>query len=234
MSLSATQLTLKLSPLDIFNLDNYFFVSDEQARALDTFCKTDSVNFLYLWGEQGTGKTHLLLAIAEQFQLSDRQAIYLSLADLRRQSQPEILQSLEHTDLICLDDLDAIAGHAGWQEAIFHCFNRLQLAEGKLVVAGLANPAHIQLSLPDLRSRLATALIYQLPALDDPEKQQALIRQAQSRGLTMSEEVANYLLRHHSRDMVVLIALLQKLDKASLQKQRRLTVPFVKQVLADG
>ncbi|WP_430010106.1 DnaA regulatory inactivator Hda [Methylophaga lonarensis] len=234
MTLSATQLTLKLSPRDIYNLDNYFFVSDEQARAVETFCQTDAVNFLYLWGEQGTGKTHLLLAIAEQFQLAGHQAIYLSLEDLRRQCQPEILQSLEQTDLICLDDLDAIAGDADWQEAIFHCFNRLQLAGGKLLVAGLANPAHIELSLPDLRSRLATALIYQLPALSDQSKQHALMRQAQSRGLTMSDEVANYLLRHHGRDMPVLINLLKKLDKASLQEQRRLTVPFVKQVLADG
>ena len=234
MTLSATQLTLKLSPRDIYRLDNYFFGSDEQARAVDTCCHTNAVNFLYLWGEQGTGKTHLLLAIAEQFQLAGHQAIYLSLDDLRRQSQPEILQSLEQTDLVCLDDLDAITGQADWQEAMFHCFNRLQLAGGKLVVAGLANPAHIQLSLPDLQSRLATALIYQVPTLSDEAKQQALVRQAQSRGLTMSEEVANYLLRHHSRDMAVLIVLLQKLDKASLQKQRRLTVPFVKEVLADG
>ena len=78
---------------------------------------------------------------------------------------------------------------------------------------------------------MSTALIYQLESLDDTEKQQALIIQAQTRGLDLPEEVANYLLRHHSRDMRVLMALLQNLDKASLVEKRRLTIPFVRQVL---
>jgi DnaA family protein len=88
--------------------------------------------------------------------------------------------------------------------------------------------------LPDLRSRLATGLVYQLTSMSDQQKQQALILQAQSRGLSMSDEVAQYLLRHYGRDMPALMTVLQQLDKASLQAKRRLTIPFVRQVLGNG
>ena len=88
------------------------------------------------------------------------------------------------------------------------------------------------IQLADLRSRLATGLIYQLETLDDTAKQQVLIVQAQARGLELPEEVAQYLLRHQSRDMRELIQLLQQLDKASMIEKRRLTIPFVRQVLS--
>lgn len=234
MSAVETQLTLRLSPHEIYRLDNFLFAKPETQKALKAFCEQNNLDFVYLCGDSGTGKTHLLIACAEQVQQSGGRVIYLSLADLRQTASPEILQSLEHVDLLCLDDLEAIAGDKQWEEAVFHCFNRLHDEKGKLLVATLHNPANVEINLPDLRSRLATGLVYQLTNMFDEQKQQALILQAQSRGLTISEDVAQFLLRRYGRDMPSLMDVLQQLDKASLQAQRRLTIPFIRQVLSDG
>jgi len=228
MQALATQLPLQLNLKEVYRFDNFYFSQAELKRALMELCQTDSLSFLYVWGEPSSGKSHLLMAAAENV---SKNTLYLPLADLVQSASPDVLESVEHLDLLCIDDLEAISNHREWQEALFHCFNRLQHSGCQLLVAATYNPATIDLSLADLRSRMSTALIYQLESLDDTEKQQALIIQAQSRGLELSEEVANYLLRHHSRDMRVLMALLQDLDKASLVEKRRLTIPFVRQVL---
>jgi len=228
MQALATQLPLQLNLKEVYRFDNFYFSQAELKRALMELCQTDSLSFLYVWGEPSSGKSHLLMAAAENV---SKNTLYLPLADLVQSASPDVLESVEHLDLLCIDDLEAISNHREWQEALFHCFNRLQHSGCQLLVAATHNPATIDLSLADLRSRMSTALIYQLESLDDTEKQQALIIQAQSRGLELSEEVANYLLRHHSRDMRVLMALLQDLDKASLVEKRRLTIPFVRQVL---
>ena len=144
------------------------------------------------------------------------------------------MQAIEQADLLCLDDVDAIAGLPEWEEAVFHCFNRLHDTKGHLLVSAQQTPANSSIDLPDLRSRLATGLVYQLVMMTDEQKQQALILQAQSRGLMLTTDVAQYLLRHYGRDMPALMAVLQELDKASLQAKRKLTIPFIRQVLANG
>lgn len=233
MQKSATQLPLRLNPQEVYRLDNFYFSQAEIKLALFAFCELTKLEFLYLWGDKASGKSHLLMAIMDQIQTRQpsKRIVYLPLAELVVSDSPEILQSLEHLDLLCLDELEAIAGIAEWEEAIFHCFNRLQLTGCKLLIASSHNPATTEIKLADLRSRLATGLVYQLEILDDEAKQQVLIVQAQVRGLDMPNEVAQYLLRHHSRDIHVLMDLLRDLDKASMAAKRRLTIPFIRQAL---
>ncbi|OUR63847.1 DnaA regulatory inactivator Hda [Methylophaga sp. 42_25_T18] len=234
MSAPATQLTLRLTHQEIYRLDNYYFSQPEINQALTEFCDLQSMDFVYLWGEAAVGKSHLLIACAEKVQLSGFNVIYLSLAELMATAEPEILQSIDQLDLLCLDDIDVVVGKKEWEEALFHCFNRVKVSGGKILIAADKSPANIEFSLPDLCSRLATALVYQLPSMSDEDKQQALIIQAQSRGLILSEDVAQHLLRHYGREMIELMAVLHKLDNASLAEKRRLTIPFVSQVLANG
>lgn len=233
MSLAA-QLPLRLNPQELYQLDNFHFQQPELKQALTEFAELVSIDFLYLWGNKASGKSHLLMAIAEQIQHAQKRVLYLPLKELVLSASPEVLQSVEQLDLLCIDELEAIAGLKDWEEAIFHCFNRLQHSGCKLLIASVDNPAMINIQLADLRSRLATALIYQLETLDDEAKQQVLIIQAQSRGLDLPDEVAKYLLRHHSRDIRILMNVLQRLDKASMVAKRRLTIPFVRQVLLNG
>jgi DnaA-homolog protein len=232
--LSAAQLPLRLNPQELYQLDNFHFQQPELKQALMEFSQLSSIDFLYLWGNKSSGKSHLLMAVAEQVQHLQKRVLYLPLRELVLSESPEILLSVEQLDLLCIDELEAIAGLKEWEEAVFHCFNRLQHSGCKLLIASIHNPAMNKIQLADLRSRLATALIYQLETLDDEAKQQVLIIHAQSRGLDLPDEVAKYLLRHHSRDIRILMNVLQRLDKASMVAKRRLTIPFVREVLLHG
>ncbi|MDT8310816.1 MAG: DnaA regulatory inactivator Hda [Methylophaga sp.] len=228
-----TQLTLRLSPQEVYRLDNFLFADEALQEAVDEFCIGQGYGFLYLCGASGAGKTHLCLAIAEQLQQQSSVA-YLNFQELLQTAEPAGLSSLMQAEIICLDDVEAIADHQAWQEALFHAFNELRHQQKRLLIVTENPPAQLTIELADLRSRLATGLVFQLPVMTDQRKQQALILQAQSRGLILSDDVAQYLLRHYGRDMPSLMAVLQKLDKASLQAQRRLTIPFVKQVMQHG
>lgn len=234
MSQQETQLILRLTPHEIFRIDNFIYENNELAEVVNAFCRDKKPDFLYLWGEAGVGKTHLSLAIAEQLQVDGQHVSYINLQEISNTADADVLTSLIQSNVVCLDDLQAICGDAAWEEALFHCFNRLREQEHKLLICAEQNPAQLAIKLPDLRSRLATGLIYQLPSMTDALKQQALISHAQSRGLILPEEVAQYLLRHYSRDMPSLMLVMQKLDKASLQAQRRLTIPFVREVIQHG
>ena len=224
----ATQLPLQLNLKEVYRFDNFHFYQNELKVALTELVDSADTSFIYLWGENSSGKSHLLMATVES---ASKNTLYLPLAELVKSASPDVLEFVEELDLLCIDDLDAIAGKPDWEEALFHCFNRVQLSGCKLLVAAHHNPATVSLTLADLQSRMATALIYQLDSLDDTGKQQALIIQAQARGLDLPDDVANYVLRHHSRDMHVLMVLLQNLDKASLVEKRRLTIPFIRQIL---
>ena len=227
------QLTLRLSPQEVYRLDNFLFADAALAEAVSEFCGGRGSDFLYLCGASGAGKTHLTLAIADEMQSHCRVA-YLNFQELRQTAEPAALKSLLDADVLCLDAVEAIAGDKHWQEALFHGFNDIKQQQKRLLIATENPPAQLSIELADLRSRLATGLVFQLPVMADQLKQEALILQAQSRGLILSEEVAQYLLRHYGRDMPSLMAVLQKLDKASLQAQRRLTIPFVKEVMQHG
>lgn len=185
---------------------------------------------VFLWGPPGTGKTHLLHAAAHHAAARPAAVAYLPFAE-RAALTPALLDGLEQLPLVALDDLDAIAGDAAWETAVFHLYNRVREAGGQLIAAARANPASLALGLADLRSRLAWGPVIQLYALDDADKAEALRLKARQRGLELPTEVAALLLRRCRRDMAALFAVLDELDHASLAAQRRLTVPFVKSVL---
>lgn len=228
------QIPLRLNLQEVYRLDNFYFAQSELKQVITGFSELKEIDFLYLWGNESSGKTHLSLAITEYVLQSSKRALYLPLVELVESASPEVLQSVEDLDLLCIDDLDAIAGMQEWEEALFHCFNRLQHTGCKLLVASQHNPVMTTIKLPDLRSRLATGLVYQLDTLNDEAKHKMLMLQAEARGLKLPEEVAQYLLRHHSRNTEELMSLLKQLDSASMVEKRRLTIPFVRQTLSNG
>jgi DnaA family protein len=185
---------------------------------------------IYLWGGRGSGKTHLLQAVCHLESSRAQPLAYFPLREMATLS-PEVLEGVEHLPLVIVDDIDAVAGQAEWERALFHLYNRIREQDGQLIMAGAHSPAAIGILLPDLRTRLAAGLVLQLRALSDQDKAEAVRLQARQRGMDMPEEVAVYLLRRCSRDMTALFALVDLLDQASLAAQRKLTVPFVKEVL---
>ena len=186
--------------------------------------------FFLLWGSVGTGKTHLLHASCHQATAVAREVAYLSLRDVA-DMPTQLLEGWERYALVCLDDVDAIAGQRDWEEALFHLYNRIREQGGVLIVSSSALPASVPFCLPDLVSRLGWGLVYQLQSLNDEQRLEALQQRAQQRGCEIPDETGRYLLRRLPRDMPALFDLLERLDEASLAAQRRLTVPFVKSVL---
>jgi len=186
----------------------------------------------YIFGVPGCGKSHLLQAACHALIDQSVATVYLPLREYE-QFDPLMLEGLEQLVLVCIDDVDAIAGRRDWEDALFHLYNRMQTVPGQLLLTGKAAPAELGLCLADLSSRLCWGWVFQLQLLNDNEKKQALQLRARTRGFTLPDEVGDYLLRYFPRDMHALFDLLDRLDAASLVEQRRLTVPFVKTVLAD-
>jgi DnaA family protein len=177
--------------------------------------------FITLWGEAGAGKSHLLYALA-----AGGRALYLN-ADQPAENyvwSPEIL-------LYLLDDCDRLDDDQ--QIAAFALYNQIREAGGVLVAAASRPPAQLMLR-EDLRTRLAWGLVYQVQGLSDEEKIDALSKSADARGLVLSPGVLPYLLTHSRRDMQSLSAILDALDRYSLETQRPITMPLLRELLQLG
>lgn len=225
------QLPLGLALRDSATFDN--FISEGNAALIAALRESiggASPSPLFLWGAPGTGKTHLLQAACHAGAREGLAVAYLPVRELLGPG-PGVIEGMESFDLVCVDDVGAIGGDAAWEQALFTLFNGLRETGGRFVAAGAAPPPALGLHLDDLASRLAWGPVFHVKELADDAKCQALVRRARDRGMEMPEDVARYLLRRQPRDLPGLFALLARLDEVSLAAQRRLTVPFVKQVM---
>ncbi|MCF7222461.1 DnaA regulatory inactivator Hda [Marilutibacter chinensis] len=190
-------------------------------------------DWLYLAGPAGVGKTHLMLATCAAAEAAGRRVAYLPLQAAAGRLG-DALQALEGNDLVALDGLEAIAGRRDDEIALFDAHNRARASGACLLYAGSGNPAELALILPDLRSRLSQCARVVLEPLDDDGRRAVLSQRAQRRGLVLEAAALDWLLRRAGRDLTGLTALLDRLDRASLAAQRRLTVPFLRQALGDS
>jgi len=198
----------------------------EQLRAL----AAEPGDWLYLSGPAGVGKTHLLLATCHVAEHAGRRAAYLPLAAAVGRLR-DALQALEGNDVLALDGVEAIAGHRDDEIALFDAHNRARAAGANLLYAARDIPDALDLTLPDLRSRLGQCTRITLAPLDDEGRREVLRQRAQRRGLVLEEAALDWLLKRVGRELGGLAALLDKLDRASLAAQRRITVPFLRQTL---
>jgi DnaA family protein len=192
----------------------------------------DGEPLVFLWGEAGTGKTHLLNACCQAAAEAGRTVSYLPLALLGPYG-PDSLEGLEQQDLVCLDDVGAVAGDPAWEGSLFTFFNRLRELNGGLILTAAQPPAALPLGLPDLATRLGWGLTLRLQPLADADKLKALERYAAALGMDLPAPVGHFLLAHCRRDLFALRRLLEQLDEASLAAQRRLSVSFVKSFLGE-
>ncbi len=226
------QLPLGLKLRDSARFASYFPGRNQEAvDSLRLSAQGGGESLIYLAGPAGLGKTHLLQAACQQAVVSGRTAVYLPLQPLLELS-PALLEGLEQMDLVCLDDVDAVAGHADWERGLFDLFNRMRDSGGTLLVAAERRPDQIRIELADLCSRLGWGVTYVLRPLDEETLFAAVTCRARARGLELPEDTARFLLRRFPRDLASLCDLLDRLDQASLVARRRLTIPFVKAALA--
>jgi DnaA family protein len=184
----------------------------------------------WVWGAPATGKSHLLQAACERF--SDR-AAYLPLTDIAG-AGPGLLEGLESRQLVCIDDVDSVAGSEDWERGLFALCNALVEAGHHLVVSAAAPPRESGIVLADLKSRFQRLATFQLRMLDEASRIAALQLRAGHRGLELPADTARFLMTRSRRDMKSLYELLDRLDLEALRAQRKLTIPFVRDVLQGG
>lgn len=223
----AIQLNAELTLSDFFWGQNVIL-----QQQIETMLQGDGERFFYVWGQRGSGKSHLLQACCHAIQ-TPKSAIYLPL-QLLHAFGPDVLQGIEWQDVLCIDDIHLIAGDPAWEEALFHLYNKARdNQKTTIIMSGIHAPHWLTLQLPDLKSRLAWGLVFYLHELDDESKIHILIDQAQKRGFNLPQHVGQFILNHYGRQMHELHALMEKLDQASLTAQRKITIPFVKEILND-
>jgi DnaA family protein len=188
---------------------------------------------VWLWGGSGSGRSHLLQATCAEYRGRGADAAYLPLGELKA-AGPGTLEGWDHAALVCVDDVDEAAGREAWEQALFRLFITVNDAGGTLLFAASAAPSASAFRLPDLRSRLTWGVTFQLKTLSDEQRLDALMLRAGRRGLDLPEETARYMLTRLPRHMNALLAWLDRLDVESLAAKRRLTLPFVRDVLLSG
>ena len=233
------QLVLDVRLSDTATLDNFLPAAGHAAviAALRQQLEPTGDPVLYLAGPQGAGKSHLLQAACH---LAGRGAVYLPLSDLvdypaaDDELATRALEGYDALDLVCLDDVQSLAGLPAWERALFNLYNRCRESGCRMVVAAVGAPRTLAFSLPDLQSRLSWATVYQLAAADETRRLDILQFRAARLGMSLPPEVARFISIRASRDLADLMSILARLDAVSLAEQRKLSVPFVKHALDWG
>ncbi|MEH6823735.1 MAG: DnaA regulatory inactivator Hda [Motiliproteus sp.] len=225
------QLTLSVGLRDDATLENFYSHHNALAvQAVEGIAEGVGEPFIFLWGEPGSGCSHLLQAACHCAGRYQRSSFYLPLDQFKGQG-PALLEGLESLDLVCIDQLQQVLGQPEWDEALFHLFNRIRDAGKDLLVAADAAPRQLSVGLPDLASRLSWGVVLRIQALDDDGKLAALRARAHARGIELGEDVAQFIFNRSPRQTRELFQLLDRLDQASLSAKRKVTIPFVKQLL---
>lgn len=212
-----SQMLLGIAPEWVPTLDNFVAGRNVELLAALRQASADAaeVRAVYLWGEKGSGKSHLLQAMVAQ--AAGQGAHYAE----------GVVPAA--AGLVAVDDAEVLDDAA--QIALFELYNQMREQGGLLLVSGTQAPAHLSLR-DDLRTRLGWGLVYQVHALSDEEKAEALRQHAGARGFELPHEVTQYLLRHGRRDLPSLLKVLDALDERCLRLKRVASVPLLKEVMA--
>jgi DnaA family protein len=223
-----SQLLLDIAPDSQPTLDNFVVGRNlELLSALrhalfgNSGAGNSSERCFYVWGETGSGKSHLLQACVHAAQDMQHSAIYA-----RGGVPPQVMEM--SAVVVAVDDVEQLDDSA--QIGLFNLYNQMRESGGMLLVSGKESALHLKLR-DDLRTRLGWGLVYQVHGLSDEEKALALSQHAQAKGFVLPPEVTQYLLRHGRRDLPSLMAVLDALDEHSLSLHRQPSVPLLKEVL---
>ncbi len=217
------QLVLNISPAPPPTFANFVVGQNQELAALlqNMASGANPERFVYIWGEPGAGKSHLLRAFATT--VRERPSMRFD----SKSSVPEISQ-IRGDETVTFDDVHRLS--ATGQPALFHAYNRIRTGAGRLIASGRFPPPRLTI-LADLKSRLGWGLVLEVKPLSDEEKYAALSQHAADRGFSLAPEVIRYILSHCNRDLPSLMNLLAALDLYSLQNKRAITVPLIKEVI---
>ena len=217
------QLSLGLAPPPVPAFDNFFPGRNVEAVSALHALATDrcAEHFVYIWGERGCGRSHLLQAAVTAAS---------SLGTLTRYvvAGEPLPGGDSGVRLVAVDDVEKLDAQA--QLGFFHLYNAMRECQGGVIAAGDVAPARLRLR-EDLLTRLGWGLVFQVHELSDDEKRVALKRHAAARAFDLRDEIVDYLLRHLKRDLPSLMTVLDALDHYSLETKRPITLPLLRELL---
>ena len=187
---------------------------------------------LFLWGAPGTGKTHCLQACCKESNNQNNTAFYLSI-DSQSIPDPSILEGLETFDLVCLDNIEHICNNAVWEQKFFNFFNLHRDNNKQLIISASCPPKYLDIKLPDLKTRMSWGLTLKLTSLSDEQQLNALTYKAKALGFDIPVNVGRFIMTHYARDLMSVWAILDKIEQATLIAQRKISIPFLKQIMAE-
>ncbi|GAB3375836.1 DnaA regulatory inactivator Hda [Spongiibacter taiwanensis] len=213
------------------SFDN-FYCDAERALVVDALrhqADGDGEKFIFLHAL--SGRSHLLNATAARAEALGRRACYLPMREVSAFPPEAVLDNLEALDVVCLDDLDHVAGDDQWERGLFNLYNRCLSTSAVLLASSSKSIQQLTVQLPDLHSRLQSFAVFQVPPMSDEARHHAFKLRAQRRGIELSDVVADFIMARCQRDFPSLLIVLDRLDDVSLAEKRRLTIPFVKSVM---
>ncbi len=224
------QIPLSFSYEEYMTLEN--FLPGANVGLLDTLCGLAPVaaSSIWLWGANGSGKTHLLRATCRWLTEQAISCLYLSAADLRTAEPARNPPDLSGTSVLALDDVSLLAGASAWELTLTMLCDRLGPG-GRLLFAASRPPQEVDFQLPDLASRMRALSVRRVLPLRDNDLVAMIQMQAAHRGLHLDAELGKFLLHRCTRDPASFNAIFAQLDQASLAVGRRLTVPLAKEIL---
>ena len=220
------QLIFPWSTKNKASFEDYYF-EDINLSIKDALLKQDD---LFVYGISGTGKSFLLQSICNHISLAKKLSLYIPLNDVIKHG-PGFLDSLEELDLICIDEIDLIAGNKEWEIAIFNLINNCLISKCRLIFSSQINPSNIEFNLVDLFSRIKKIDHMELFPITDNNHENAIRFITKTKSLNLGDNEINYLMTHSKRNISNLIEILEKLDKLSLELKRKITIPLIKEVI---
>lgn len=186
---------------------------------------------VWQWGASGSGRSHLLQAVCAAVP-RERRVAYLPLGSLPATAD-DFFDGWRGFDVVCIDDLPRALAQRATEQSLFRLYRDVEERGAALVVTADAPPARQPWALADIGSRFGASQVFEVRELDDEQQGEALRGRAAQRGFDLPEETLRYLQRRLPRDMRSMCELLDALDDAALSAQRRLTIPFIREVLGD-
>ena len=179
--------------------------------------------FIYVWGEEGAGKSHLLRAWVAQALDAGKKAVYIDAA------ATPLTEAAFEAEYLAIDQIEKLGNEE--QALLFAVFNRFRNSgKGFLLLSSEHTPQQLVIR-EDLRTRMAYCLVYEVKPLTDQEKIDALVSMAATRQVTIDPEIFEYLLNHWRRDMDSLMQMLDTLDNYAVTMGKRITLPLLRQLL---
>jgi DnaA family protein len=188
-------------------------------------------SIVYLYGNPGVGLSHLLQASCHHVDAMGGRSMYLPMMQMIHCS-PDIIDGIERFHQVCIDDIDVISGMPKWEEAIFNLFNRAYDAKVKIIISSKKSPLDTEIKLKDLKSRLSWGVVFKINSLNDEEKIEAIKIRSKLQGHNLNEEVIRFLISRSKNNMHNEFNILNKLDYASLKEKRKITIPFIKNIMS--